>query len=166
MSNPSWLDTWENGTSDLADSIAKELGFDSSWLKAIIQTESGGNRLVVRYEPNWKWFLDTKAYAGWLHQTEESEKVCQAMSWGLTQIMGSVARECGYKGYLTKLTDPELNIRLGVVHMKRFKIRYPNGLDWVSSYNQGSPRRGEDLTYVNQVYVNRVLGYWQDLTGY
>lgn len=166
MSNPSWLSAWDPKTVELVESIAKELGFDASWAKAIIQTESSGNPLATRYESNWKYFLDVKSYANYLRQTEETEKICQSMSWGLCQLMGSVAREHGYKGYLTKLIEPELNIRLGIVHMKRFKIRYPNGLDWVSSYNQGNPRRGDDLHYVNQVYVNRVLGYWQDLTGY
>jgi soluble lytic murein transglycosylase-like protein len=166
MTKPEWMKTWDVGTSEMIDAISKEMGFDSSWAKAIIQTESSGNALAVRYEPQWRYVLDVPGYAKFLGLTEDTERVCQSMSWGLTQIMGSVAREHGYKGHLPKLIHRDLNIRSGIVHMKGFREKYPNALDWVSSYNQGNPGKAESGKYYNQVYVDRVLGFWQDITGY
>jgi hypothetical protein len=43
----------------------------------------------------------------------------QQASWGLTQIMGAVAREHGYRGkYLTRLcSDVEINLAIGAEHL-------------------------------------------------
>lgn len=87
----------------------------------------------------------------------------QQASWGLTQVMGGVARELGYDGpWLTGLLlDPVLVLDHGCRHLLKKLRRCQDEAAAISAYNLGSPLRhktgprvGE---FLNQNYVNDVL---------
>jgi soluble lytic murein transglycosylase-like protein len=83
------------------------------------------------------------------------------MSWGLMQIMGSVARQYGFKGNLSSLTEPEINIEIGCKH---FVSKYSvEPKDMISAYNAGSPKKTPEGLYVNQGYVDKVCAAWTRL---
>lgn len=132
-------------------------------LAAVIRTESGGNPYAIRFEPGWKYFLEVDAHAKLNHQTYETEKTAQATSWGLTQIMGSVARQYGYRESIAGLVRPELNIEIGARHLSGFWRKYGNMQDAVAAYNAGSPRRSQDGRYENQGHIDRFMGHYRDI---
>jgi soluble lytic murein transglycosylase-like protein len=144
---------------DIVKSECKFLGFnDVELIYAIIETESGWNPYTVRYEPAWKYIVsipDKKLKS--LGITRITEEQLQKFSWGLMQIMGSVARELNFTGILTELVNPQLNVNLGIRHIKNFIGKYKKLEDVIASYNAGSPRKREDGKYVNQDYVDKVL---------
>jgi len=125
-------------------------------LRALIQVESGGDPWAARYEPDYRWGVLEGARP--LNCTMDTEDVFQKTSWGLAQIMGAVARECGFRGWLSKLLDPETNIEWALKHLCQLGQRLGwNEQDMVSAWNQGSPRRTPDGQYKNQHYVNCVV---------
>ena len=81
------------------------------------------------------------------------------------QIMGAVARERGFRGWLTELCDPQANLEWGCKHL-RWMIDHNNayGLpdyrikpeDLAAAWNAGKARF-VDGKYTNQSYVDRVV---------
>lgn len=133
-------------------------------LSAIIMKESSWNDNVVRYEPHYAWVCDVKGFAKRINASEATEQALQMTSWGLCQIMGAVAREYNYQGWLTDLLKPELNLKYGARHLKAYLTRHPAGItDAISSYNQGTPRKDPRGRYLNQAYVDSVLAFKAEL---
>ena len=144
----------------MAETQAIVQGVDPSLLKAIIAVESNWDPRVSRFEPNWKYLYYARENAERLGITVETEKVLQSMSIGLMQIMGGVARELGFKGNLSELFKPEINLDYGIKKLKALIKKYPEEMDVISSYNQGSPRLTPGKLYKNQLYVDKV---WKEL---
>lgn len=144
---------------DIVKSECKFLGFnDVALIYAIIETESGWNSYTVRYEPEWKYIVSIPDnLLKSLGITRITEEQLQKFSWGLMQIMGSVARELNFTGLLTELVNPQTNVNLGIRHLKKFLDKYKNIEDAIASYNAGSPRKRENGKYINQQYVDKVL---------
>jgi soluble lytic murein transglycosylase-like protein len=96
----------------LARQIACELVLDPALVCAVIEQESAWNPWAVRYEPAFLSRYVAPLYtAGKLSATEAYTR---AMSWGLMQVMGQVAREFGFKEKsLTELCDPATGIEFG-----------------------------------------------------
>lgn len=134
---------------------------DPDLIAAIVMTESAGNRYALRYEEHWRYFLYTSEYAMKLGITELTERRLQCFSYGLMQIMGSVARELGFADSLIVLMDVEKNLLYGSLKLKQFISRWKSIPDAVSSYNQGGPvRDSKGLGYRNQAYVDRVMRFY------
>lgn len=152
---------------DIVKTECKFLGFnDVALIYAIIETESGWNPYAVRYEPNWRYLIEIPdKMLNALGITRDTEKQLQKFSWGLMQVMGSVARELNFTGLLTELVNPRINVNLGVRHFKRFLGKYKNLEDAIASYNAGSPRKREDGKYINQQYVDKVLANYKKYKG-
>ena len=87
----------------------------------------------------------------------DTELIAQKTSWGLMQVMGTVARELGHRGWLSELCEPERGIYYGCLHLKKLMDRHGNLSDTVAAYNAGSPRRDVNGKYVNQEYVDRFI---------
>ena len=142
---------------DLAVETAYEAGIDSQVFRAIIAVESAWNPWAVRYEPKWQYFYFPREWASKLNLSVETETACQQISWGLGQVMGSVARELEFSGNLTELCDPAKGLMYSALQFKKLKIRYgKTEMDTVAAYNAGSPRRTPGGLYVNQGYVDKV----------
>lgn len=126
-------------------------------IAAIVATESMFRVYAMRYEHQWKYLSNPEGHAVRLGTTIETETVLQSFSYGLLQVMGSIFREYGFLSALPAALHPEDNLHYGIQHFKGFLDKYGNIEDAISSYNQGSPRRGPDGDYVNQYYVDKVL---------
>jgi soluble lytic murein transglycosylase-like protein len=137
---------------------AKKYKLDPNLVRAIIHVESGAGIWKTRFEPETeRYVLEPHLYAKKLGISIYTEQMAQMHSYGLMQIMGFVAREHGYDDYLSKLTwDWKKNLELGCIHLSRFKKRWPTFPDYVSAYNQGSPKKVGDQ-YKNADYVKKVL---------
>lgn len=128
-------------------------------IASIIMTESSNNRFALRFEPRYKYFFKIKENAAIAKTSEITEATLQMFSFGLTQIMGGVAREYGLTGSMLQLTDVAINLDFCGKHLKRFYDRYKTEEDMLASYNAGSPVKLPSGLYKNQNYVDKVLAY-------
>lgn len=126
---------------------------------AICQVESAGDQYAVRFEPQWKYFYRVEHFAQLCRITRDTEYALQAMSFGLMQVMGSVAREMGHTGNLIQLCEPAIGAKYGCMKLADLIRKYNSISDAVAAYNAGSPRRTQDGKYVNQQYVDKVIAY-------
>lgn len=138
---------------------APKKGLEPNLVLAIIKRESDFQQYAMRYEPAFKYFWDPEGFSRKVRVSIETERIGQATSWGLMQIMGAVAREYYFTRPFGLLFEPETNIEYGCRHLKTFFTRYGNIQDAVASYNAGSPRLASDGKLVNQPYVDFVLTY-------
>jgi hypothetical protein len=118
---------------EYASDILYEAGInnlDPLLIKGVIQVESGGNPWAFRHEPRWKYWVHWDSgvpYKGSLLSlpsppgvSRASERALQGSSFGLMQIMGSVARENGFtEKFLTKLLLPRVNLQWGCKFLKK-----------------------------------------------
>jgi hypothetical protein len=123
-------------------------------IRAFCLVESNNNTWAYRYEPQYKYLV------GDPNSISPTERIGQMISWGLTQVMGGVAREHGFTGQFTELCDPEVGLLYGMKHLQRYYSKYKDWDDAIASYNAGSPRRNESGHYVNQFYVDKVKKAW------
>jgi len=144
----------------LVGEVATRYGVDKHLILAVIEVESANSPWATRFEPNWSYLLNPDRHCAFTTPpiTSETERVMQMMSWGLMQVMGSVARQYGFKENLSRLTDPRVNIELGVRHFARFNARDMS--DQIAAYNAGQPKKLPNGTYVNQRYVDKVVNAW------
>lgn len=140
----------------LCEQIALQESVDPKLAKAIVTVESHWRPEVSRFEPHWKYLYFPREFASKLGITVETETVMQSMSIGLMQVMGSVARELGFKDNLSKLFDPKTNMTYGVRKLRTLLTKYSNEDDVIVSYNAGSPRKTAGGMYVNQQYHDKV----------
>lgn len=141
---------------ELVFNIAPQFSVDPDLVLAIIQVESNGNKWACRFEPGWKYHKDTIKWAKALLQSEETEKNQQSTSWGLMQVMGTVAREMGFTGHLPQLCLEPVGIRCGCLKLQSLFKKYESQDDVISAYNQGNARKDETGRYINQGYVDKV----------
>lgn len=130
-------------------------------ISAIVQVESAFDPSAIRYEPTFY----ARYVLGGLFKpiypcSQETETHARAMSWGLMQVMGQVARERGFKGtFLSELCDPVVGLHCGCKHLTYLRSRYEDshGMEGVvAAYNAGSPRKNHTGQFVNQVYVEKI----------
>lgn len=97
---------------DLARQIAVEHKLEPALVCAVIEQESAWDPWAVRYEPA---FLSR--YVAPLYTTGKisaTEAYTRAMSWGLMQVMGQVAREFGFEDHsLAALCEAATGIEFG-----------------------------------------------------
>lgn len=143
---------------ELIDETCKTVGLDADLVEAIMMVESGGNTWALRYEKGWQYQFKGAFYANLLNVTEETERELQKFSYGLMQVMGTVARELGFNEPLPMLCIPAIGIKYGCLKLKQLIMRYQDhGVDYaISAYNAGSAVT-EGLEFTNQQYVNKVL---------
>jgi hypothetical protein len=91
----------------IAKEIAPRHGLDPALVCAVIEQESSGNTWAIRWEAAFyvKYILKLGL--------ESTEGTARAISWGLMQVMGEVARENGWTGPLPALCDPNTGIEIG-----------------------------------------------------
>lgn len=143
---------------------ADKYGLDHNLVLAVITHETNGKTFKTRYEPAWKYLYFARQYAEKLDISVDTEIVMQSMSWGLMQVMGSVAREHGFDSDLPKLTDPQLGLEYGCKHLKKMLVQCGgNESDAIAAYNAGSVRKTPGGMYENQVYVDEVSSVLREL---
>lgn len=146
----------------LITNIANFNGVDPDLAIAIAAAESNFDEFAVRHEPGWRWFLDIEGYAARNRISQDTERMLQACSFGLLQVMGTVAREVGFKDNLLMLTRPEIAIKYGCFKIQELMKRFSKTEDLVSAYNMGTPKKMPDgVTYINNHYVQKVMGEYR-----
>ena len=143
-------------------------GIELELLLAMIYQESGGDEAALRYEVAWRYFWNPKADDGlyskdWTIEQNRThawnvlgstEFHSQSFGWGLLQVMGSVARELGLKGYLAKMCDPSIGLKMGLLHMQK-KMRQA----------KGDVRRALEFYNGSAIYAEEVLKKLADIKG-
>ena len=120
---------------------------------AFCMAESSFHTYAIKFEPQYRWLYgDQKTMS-------ISERLGQMHSWGLMQVMGGVAREHGFVGDFTQLWEPEIGLRYGMRHLRRYYARHQKWPETIASYNAGSPVV-VDGKFKNQAYVDKVLKFW------
>lgn len=139
---------------------ADEQGVNEDLAVAICLKESGAlwPARSTRFEPGWETFLKPADFAGLNGISVMTEKREQATSWGPMHVMGTVARELGFRGPLPMLFQPDQGIKYGVAKLKALAGRYEDEMAVIASYNGGSPQRvSPGGAYRNQGYVDEVV---------
>lgn len=143
------------------DRAARQHGLPIALVRAVVEVESGGNPLSIRYEPGFfdRYVRDLKISPVYPCSLQ-TERVARATSWGLMQIMGQKAREMGYADpYLSRLCEPDFGLEYGCRFLAALAKLHLDRLGYagvVAAYNAGSPRKNPDGTYVNQPYVEKI----------
>jgi soluble lytic murein transglycosylase-like protein len=97
---------------DLARQIAAEHSLEPALVCAVIEQESAWNPWAVRYEPGFLSRYVAPLYTA--GKFSATEAYTRAMSWGLMQVMGQVAREFGFEdSSLAELCEPATGIEFG-----------------------------------------------------
>jgi soluble lytic murein transglycosylase-like protein len=135
---------------------ADKYRLDYSLVLAICEVESGFDQWATRVEPAWKYLYFPRECSSKLGITIETETLHQCTSWGLMQVMGSVARELGYQEQLPRLCIPEYGLEYGCRKLRKQMDRYGMESDAVAAYNAGSVIMTTAGMYRNQKYVDKV----------
>src|ERR1700691_5933598 len=97
---------------ELARQIAAEHKLEPALVCAVIEQESAWNPWAVRFEPGFLTRYVAPLYTS--GKLSATEAYTRAMSWGLMQVMGQVAREFGFKeASLSELCDPATGVEFG-----------------------------------------------------
>lgn len=164
--------TW---TGDIA-SAAAPARVPADLIEAIVIVESSGNPHAMNPEPRYPYLWDVAKWQPFrdlsrdelasrvpppdfhtLAGDRDQEWIGQAMSWGLMQIMGALARELGFRGpYLSELCRVDVNLRLGCLHVGHL-LRWANGDERkaIGAYNAG---RGGFAGAAGRAYADKVFG--------
>jgi hypothetical protein len=144
----------------LALELAVEFDLDPHLIQAICLIESSNDPRKARFEPSYlkhQRFHRAEFFKTKLGQTLETEEMMQCFSWGPMQVMGVVARELGFDGYLTELAQLRPGMRVGCLVLQNLVRRFgQHEPDIIASYNGGSPRHLVNGQYFNQEYVDKV----------
>lgn len=130
---------------------------------AIATVESNWDPWAVRFEPRWNYLYNPDVYAQKLRITEHTEKVLQSCSWGIMQVMGSVARELGFDGPLQQLCGPAYSAEYGCKKLFQYRKKYKTEADIIAAYNYGLAVKFLNGKYKNQEYVDKVSAVLLDL---
>jgi soluble lytic murein transglycosylase-like protein len=88
---------------------------DLALVCAVCEQESEWDTYAIRFEPAF----EKKYIHPALPQAPTTEEIAKAMSFGLMQVMGEVARERGFKGkFLSSLCDPDIGLHVGCEYLK------------------------------------------------
>jgi soluble lytic murein transglycosylase-like protein len=140
------------------EAAAKEHGFNPRLIYAICMKESSMDPWAMRFEPGWRWWLAPAKWARRVRVTTRTEEIAQQCSWGLMQIMGTVARERGFTGDIPQLCDVKTNLKYGCLQVKHLFARYSDVRHVLSAYNTGRPE-----TPVGRAYATDVLKIMSEL---
>lgn len=156
---------------------ADAAGLDPALAAAFCDVESSWDAHAVNPEPRYRYLVDVRDGRPFRQLTAaemasesppadfpslpgvpaDAEWQLQQMSLGLMQVMGAVARECGFKGrFLTELCEPEIGLAYGCRKLAALSRRGASLEDVAAAYNAGTARRDADGKYVNQGYVDKI----------
>lgn len=153
---------------DTIKTIADENDIEPALVAAFVEVESSGNSLKTRYEPKYADFLDLNKYASCTGVSLMTERVQQATSWGLMQVMGATARGLGFKGLFPDLCYPEVGLHIGCMALvslqRRFAVDIPLNADGIlcfnealaCAYNMGHPEKDDSGMWVVEGYVSAI----------
>lgn len=131
----------------LVKQAAERYGLDPALVCSVAEQESDWNPWAVRWEPAfYSKYVMPGLEVGYFGTTEATMR---AMSWGLGQVMGQVARELGFGGlFLSELCDPEIGAEYLCRRLSVAMSKVGNDpKDVLLNYNGGG----------NQAYAEQVM---------
>jgi len=153
----------DDAVKDQIFQAAEQNSIDPIVFLAISIRESSCNPLAMRYEPDFPYIFDMGIFARKIGSSVATEEIGQKTSWGVAQIMGSVAREHGFRGWFPELCQVDVGARYGALHLKSMFARFKTTERAVAAYNAGSPRKSKTGKYINQPYVDDVVRIQQQI---
>lgn len=157
----------------LVNFSAQKHNLDAVFLGALVQVESAGNPNAIRYEPNFQHTQNVFQLSNLIGCSPATMEVMQKMSWGLMQVMGSVAYELGlgaesdppYK-WPSSLLEPEVGMNYGCKYLKKKIDLYGDDPDTLyAAYNAGTPKKNSSGFFLNQTNVSKFMRFYRDLGG-
>lgn len=167
--------------------VAPQYGLPPALVTAIVKTESGGDRFAHRAEPAYRWLWDVRTNAPYRIASnlaaqrlpppgfsapdgisKNTEWLDQQSSWGLMQVMGAVAREQGFTGFLCGLCDPLTGLHHGCQLLAKRAGQYRVEHGWqgvIASYNAGHPGTTAGAAYVQRVLAHAAATSIEELTA-
>lgn len=142
---------------------AASKGLPPALLAGLVCQESAGDPQARRFEGHYRWLFGDDIHEKIKLPSDvdlADDLVLQHYSWGLCQIMGAVAREYGFAGYMKELSEkPDLNLDIGVRHLSN-KIRQARGdiRRGLLLYNGGGNRHYPDKVLAWSMYFNDCEG--------
>ena len=132
---------------------AKRHGLNPVVVMSMCAKESSFDTHAMRFEPGWKWFLNPAKWAKIVSTTKRTEEIGQMISWGLMQVMGTVAREHGFAQDFPRLSRVDQGLLYGCLHLKKLLLKYPLP-EALAAYNAGIGNRNSK---VGKAYADHVL---------
>lgn len=128
---------------EVASAIARvNPNIDPALVHAIIQKESSHGAALVTPETRGRY------------------------SYGPMMVLDSTARGLGVADPSSLARDPAAGIYYGTRYLNSKLQAYPGDTaSAVAAYNAGTARRGASGAFINQDYVNKVLGFWRQYRG-
>ncbi len=139
---------------------------------AMVRVESGGDPWAIRYEQGfYRRYIAERGLPHFSPCSQETEDRTRAMSFGLLQLMGQVARELGCDlPFLAQLCDPATGLEWSCRYLTRLRrsLRKTHGTtSWecvCAAYNGGPGVVTGAGAHSNAPYVNKVSeqlgGHW------
>lgn len=181
------------------EAAAASSGLELPLLAALVDKESGGETAAWNPEPKYRYFWNVRTRAPFRRVSDleiaakfppddfpalagdpDNEWWGQQASWGLTQIMGAVAREHGYAAkYLPALcSDPAANLAIGAAHLAG-NVKWAAGLyvgleagraaavtrAALAAYNGGRAGNSPAGPLRNRAYADDVLTRYRTIRG-
>jgi hypothetical protein len=150
-------------------SIATAEDVYPSLLQAIVCAESNGDAIACRTESSYlknavvdrEAKVTSKKFNG--VPSELTERYFRSTSFGLTQIMGQVARENGFTDqWLTMLLHPEVNLSLAC-KILRTRLNISKSLQHaIGMWNGGPGITWPTKSKTIQAYVSKVLKFMDE----
>ncbi len=162
----------------IIEHVAQSNGLPKQFVLGICKTESNLDRWAMRFEPDYRWLWDVHANRGYKARdqdmtldrapadfpaspglTTHTEWIGQHTSYGVMQVMGSLAREFGFKGFFTQLCDVYTCCDIGCRYLVQLRDKYLHQYGWqgvASAYNAGSINLAAGGKFVNQAYPDAV----------
>lgn len=102
----------------LARQTASDHNLAPELVCAICEQESSWEPFAIRYESAFMSKYVAPLFTN--NKIDATEAYARAISWGLMQVMGQVARELGFHGrYLAELSDPAVGLSIGCALLQR-----------------------------------------------
>ncbi len=127
----------------LATKWGAKFQLEPTMICAVCEQESSWNPYAVRFEEAFEERYIKPA----LPAAPTTKELCEAMSFGLMQIMGETAREFGFSGaFFTQLCDPDTGVEFGCRKLLRCFSIHGADEQGLLAYNGGrNPLYGKQV---------------------
>jgi hypothetical protein len=129
--------------------LAPAYSLEPRLVEAILWVKSSDHPESIRFEPH----IYDRLLTAYPHLSP-TERMQQATSWGLLQVMGMVCCERGFTGCCVELCrDPEGGLRVGMSHLAWLATRAKDRDEMIRAYNAGSggAQKGRGGAYLQKV---------------
>jgi len=153
------------GVMSLIDLVARQHKINPHALQALGLAESDWNPHYIEYVPNPPLYFPREA-AEHLGCSYLTEVQAQSFKWGVGALPGFLARELGYRGWLTHLSQLELGLDLAAQFYAEMKDKYGDDPEtcYAAYHGQGSIVKTVGGQFTNMAAVDHYMRIYRELT--